>query len=49
MCLLLAPGLPRLFFFLFLMQLLTVLLKQTRQAVRVVKQSIYLDVYGSIT
>jgi hypothetical protein len=27
------------------MQLLTVLMKQTRQAVRAIKQSIYLDVY----
>jgi hypothetical protein len=28
------------------MQLLTVLMKQTRQAVHAIKQSIYLDVYG---
>ncbi len=31
---------------LFLLQLLTVLMKQKRQAVRAVKQSIYLDVYA---
>ena len=35
-------------FFLFLLQLFTVLMKQTRQAVRAVKQSIiFLDVYGT--
>jgi hypothetical protein len=51
MCLLLAPVLPRLtfffFFFSFLLRQLTVLMKQTRQAVRAIKQSIlHLDVYG---
>ncbi len=45
MCLLLAPGFQG-FFFLFLMWPLTVLMKQTRQAVCAIKQSIYLDVYG---
>jgi hypothetical protein len=34
------------FFSSFLPQLLTVQMKQTRQPVRAVKQSIYLDVYG---
>ncbi len=38
--------LPRLFFLFLSMQLLTVLTKQTRQAVHVIKQSMYLDVYG---
>jgi hypothetical protein len=33
-------------FFSFLLRLLTVLMKQTRQAVRAVKQSIFLDVYA---
>jgi len=42
MCPLLAPG----FQGFFLMWLLTVLLKQTRQAGRAIKQSIYLDVYN---
>jgi hypothetical protein len=37
----------RLLFFLFLLQPFTVLMKQTRQAVRAIKQSIFLDVYGS--
>jgi hypothetical protein len=40
------------FFSSFLLQSLTVLMKQTRQPVRAVKQSIYLDVYdqeGSLT
>ncbi len=37
-------GLNRL---LFLLQPLTVLMKQTRQAICTVKQSIYLDVYGN--
>jgi hypothetical protein len=47
-----SAGLPRVsFFFSFLfllLQPLTVLMKQTRQAVRAIKQSIYLflDVYG---
>ncbi len=36
----------RLLFFLFLLWLFTVLIKQTRQAVRAIKQSIFLDVYG---
>ena len=36
----------RLLFFLFLLRPFTVLMKQTRQAVRAVKQSIFLDVYG---
>ena len=44
-----STGLPRVsFFFSFLLLLLrplTVLMKQTRQAVRAVKQSIFLDVY----
>jgi len=35
-----------LLFFLFLLQAFTVLMKQTRQAVRAIKQSIFLDVYG---
>jgi len=39
----------RLFFFLFLLWPFTVLIKQTRQAVRAIKQSIFLDVYGCIT
>ncbi len=41
-------GLPRVsFFFSFLLlQPLTLLMKQTRLAVRAVKQSIFLDVYG---
>jgi hypothetical protein len=34
------------FFFLFLLQPLTALMKQTRQLVRAIKQSIYLDVYA---
>ncbi len=34
------------FFSSFLLQPLNVLMKQTRQQVRAVKQSIYLDVYG---
>jgi hypothetical protein len=36
----------RLLFFLFLLRLFTVLLKQTRQVVHAIKQSIFLDVYG---
>jgi hypothetical protein len=40
-------GLPRLLFFFFIMRLLTVLMKQTRQAGHAIKQSIYLDVYGN--
>jgi hypothetical protein len=36
----------RLLFFLFLLWPFTVLMKQTRQAVRAIKQSIFLDVYG---
>jgi hypothetical protein len=39
----------RLLFFLFLLLPFTVLMKQTRQAVRVIKKSIFLDVYGTIT
>ncbi len=35
----------RLLFFLFLLRPFTVLMKQTRQAVRTVKQSLFLDVY----
>jgi hypothetical protein len=35
------------FFSSFLLQPLTVLMKQTRQPVNAIKQSIYLDVYGS--
>ena len=46
MCLLLAPGFQASFFFPFLMQPLTVLMNQARQAVCAIKQSIYLDVYG---
>jgi hypothetical protein len=45
MCLLLAPGFQG-FFFLFWMQPLTVLMKQTWLAVCTIKQSIYLDVFG---
>jgi hypothetical protein len=44
-------GLPRVsFFFSFFLLLrpLTVLMKQTRQAVCAIKQSIFLDVYGSV-
>jgi hypothetical protein len=41
-----SAGLNRLLFFLFLLWPLTVLMKQTRQAVCAIKQSIYLDVYG---
>jgi len=37
----------RLLFF-FLLQPFTVLMKQTRPAVRAIKQSIFLDVYGTI-
>ncbi len=37
------------FFSSFLLPPLTVLMKQTRQPVRAVKQSMYLDVYGWIT
>jgi hypothetical protein len=48
-----SASLPRVsFFFSFLFLLLrplTVLMKQTRQAVRAVKQSIFLDVYGCHT
>ncbi len=36
----------RLLFFLFLLRPFTVLMKQTRQAVHAIKQSIFLDVYG---
>ncbi len=47
-----SAGLPRVsFFFSFLFLLLwplTVVMKQTRQAVCVIKQSIFLDVYGVI-
>ncbi len=42
MCLLLVPGFQGFFF----MQPLTVLMKQTRQAGRTIKQSIYLHGYG---
>jgi hypothetical protein len=35
-----------LLFFFFLLRPFTVLMKQTRQAVHAVKQSIFLDVYG---
>ncbi len=41
MCLLLVPGFQSFFF----MQPKTVLMKQTRQAVYAIKQSIYLDAY----
>ncbi len=37
------------FFSSFLLRPLTVLIKQTRQLVHAVKQSMYLDVYGWIT
>jgi hypothetical protein len=37
------------FFFVFLLEPFTVLMKQTRQAEWAVKQSIFLDVYGSNT
>jgi hypothetical protein len=37
----------RLLFFLFLLWLFTVLMKQTRQAVRTIKQPIFLDVYDT--
>jgi hypothetical protein len=43
---LLAPGFQGFFFLFLLMQPLTVLMKQTRQAVRAIKKSIFLDVYG---
>ncbi len=45
-----SAGLPRVSFsFLFLLlRPLTVLMKQTRQAVCAIKQSIFLDVYGSV-
>jgi hypothetical protein len=47
-----SAGLPRVsFFFSFLFLLLrplTVLMKQTRQAVRAIKQSIFLDVYACL-
>jgi hypothetical protein len=46
MCPVLAPGFQGFFFFFLLMQPLTVLTNQTRQAVHAIKQSIYLDVYG---
>jgi hypothetical protein len=39
----------RLLFFSFLLQPFTVLMKQTRQAVCTIKQSIFLDVYGKLT
>jgi hypothetical protein len=46
-----STDLPRVSFFFslsfLLLQLLTVLMKQTRQAVRAIKQSIFLDVYGA--
>jgi hypothetical protein len=44
-----SAGLPRLLFSFLFMQPLAVLIKQTRQAVRAIKQSIYLDVYDSST
>ncbi len=44
MCLLLAPTNPRVF----LLQQITVLTRQTRQAVHAIVQSICLDVYGRI-
>jgi hypothetical protein len=45
MCPLLAPPHPKLFF-LFMLRPFTVLMRQTRQAVRAIKQSISLDVYA---
>ncbi len=42
-----SAGLPRVsFFFFLLLWPLTVVMKQTRQAVRAAKQSMFLDVYG---
>ncbi len=46
MCPLLAPLVIG-FFLSFLLQLFTVLMKQTRQAVHAIKQSIFLDVYDT--
>ncbi len=48
MCPLQEAGFQGFFFLFFLMRLLTVLMKQTRQAVCAIKQSIYLVVYGSL-
>jgi hypothetical protein len=45
MCPLLAQLIIGFFFLFFLLQLFAVLMKQTRQAVRAIKQSIFLDVY----
>jgi hypothetical protein len=45
MCLILAQS--SLLFVFFLLQPLTVLMKRTRQPVRTIKHSIYLDVYGT--
>ncbi len=42
-----STGRNSLLFFLFLLRPFTVLMKQTRQAVRAIKQSIFLDVYGA--
>jgi len=44
MCLLLAPTNPRVF----LLQQITVLTRQTRQAIHAIVQSICLDAYGRI-
>jgi hypothetical protein len=48
MCPLLALPHPRIFFFFFILQPFTVLMRQTRQAVHAIKQSISLDVYGLV-
>jgi hypothetical protein len=46
MCPILGQFIIGFYSFFFLLRLFTVLMKQTRQAVRAVKQSIFLDVYG---
>jgi len=43
-----SAGLPMVSFFFLLQWPFTVLIKQTRQAVPAVKQSIFLDVYGQM-
>jgi hypothetical protein len=47
MCPLLVQLIIGFFFLFFLLRPFTVLMKQTRQAVRAIKQSIFLDVYGT--
>jgi hypothetical protein len=49
MCLQLEPLVIGFFSFFFLLRPFTVLVKQTRQAVLAIKESIFLDVYGCIT